>query len=122
MFGRLARVLVAASDLLEAEGRALRESVFATAMAITLLLLSVGIVLFGVVMLALGVFWGLSAALGQAGAAALAGGVAVLLGLGVMWLAASTSRMQMRAVQRRHARRRSRRDDGSRDVSEGRER
>lgn len=83
MIGRLTRVLVAAADLIEAEGRALRRSVFMTSVAVCLALLAVNVLLLGLVFFTLAVFWALQGQWGAPTAAAACGGLALVCAVGV---------------------------------------
>lgn len=96
MISSLARLLIAAAELLEAEGNALRRGVFATIVAALLAVLAVVVLLLAIVMLSLGVFLQLQSMLGTPGAAAISGGAALVLGLGILALATRITRPRFR--------------------------
>ena len=68
-----ARLLIAAAELLEAEGHALRRGVFVTVFAVLLAMISAAVLLLAVTLLIVAVFLQLQILLGTPGAAAVAG-------------------------------------------------
>jgi Ni,Fe-hydrogenase I cytochrome b subunit len=86
----IGEMLVRAADLLEAEGRLLRHNVVRTAAIVGVVLAIVLMTLGGLALLAAALFVALSQAMGTAGAAAITGGLLLLLaamvGLFTPWL------------------------------------
>ncbi len=83
----VARMIVAATDLVEAEGRMLRRQVVRVCMVALALLASVLLGLFGLAFVLYGVFWLLAERMSNPAASAIFG--VLLLGLagGLTWLA-----------------------------------
>lgn len=82
----IAAFLVAAADLLEAEGRALRAGVARTAAGLAFVALAALVALAGFVLLVIALYLALAPQLGQAGAAACAGGGCLIIAGVLAWM------------------------------------
>jgi hypothetical protein len=83
----LAKFIVRVADLLEAEGRALRESSVMVGLAVAITLVAALVAIGGVGLVAWGLFGALSAGMGPIGAAFICGVVLIASAGGLAWLA-----------------------------------
>lgn len=79
------KFIVACTDLLEAEGRSLRENVRRTGTALALTVVAAFFLLAGFALIVLGAFWALESATGRPAAALLCGLLSLAIAGGVAW-------------------------------------
>ena len=97
MIFHIARLLIAAAELLEAEGRAFRQGIFSTAVAVMFALLGAITLLFAIALLIAGGFLQMRDMLGTPAATALAGGVALLVSIVIFIIASRLTRSRSRS-------------------------
>lgn len=97
MISHVARLLIAAAELLEAEGRAFRRGLFTTAIAILFALLGVLTLLCAIALLIAAGFLQLQNMVGTPAATALAGAVALLVSIAILTIASRLTKSRTRS-------------------------
>ncbi|MFW6336827.1 MAG: hypothetical protein ACOC3G_06840 [Phycisphaeraceae bacterium] len=97
MISHIARLLIAAAELIEAEGRAFRRSIFATAVALMFAMLSVVTLLFAIALLITAAFLQLQVMVGTPAATAICGAVALVVSFGILTIASRLTKSHTRS-------------------------